>query len=151
MRFNHLGVPRTMGIIIAVCLPIITASTLSLAQDDSKPVVTAGKQFKNIKVLKDLPANQLIPVMHKFNDALGVKCDACHVIGPNHTGFEKDDKEMKLRAREMLLMVQDINKNQKTLHGSATCYMCHHGSPEPQRMPPPPAPAPAPDAKPPQR
>ena len=126
---------RVIALFIAFLLPILAASSLSLAQESGKqtpPVETSGKKFKNIQVLKDLPANQLIPVMRQYNAALGVKCDACHVIGTNHTGFEKDDKEMKRTARTMIVLVRDINKRQKALHGKATCFMCHHGSTEPQ-------------------
>jgi hypothetical protein len=89
------------------------------------------QKFKNIKVLKDLPADQLIPVMHKIDDSLGVKCDFCHVVNADHSGFDLDTKPTKNKAREMILMVNDIIKHQKTLDKKATCYMCHHGSAEP--------------------
>jgi hypothetical protein len=100
----------------------------------------SSQQFKNIKVLKDLPADQMIPVMRKINASLGVKCDFCHVINPDHTGFEKDDKRMKAMARKMMVMTQKLNKSEKILEGKATCFMCHHGRPEPDTNAPTPPP-----------
>ncbi len=126
-----------LGLVVA---PVSLLCVIAFAQDAKKPAKpeTAGKKFKNIKVLKDLPADQLIPMMHKFNEALGVKCDACHVINADHTGWDKDDKELKVTARTMILLVTDLNKHQKSLKGKATCFLCHHGNQEPQTRPAPP-------------
>jgi hypothetical protein len=88
----------------------------------------AAQRFKNIQVLKNLPASQLIPTMRNISASLGVRCYYCHVEGSNHTGFEKDTKPTKRIARQMLLMVMDINAREKAIHGKATCFMCHHGS-----------------------
>ncbi len=133
----------------AVILPVlILSASATKPRQDQKPVL-APEKYKNIKVLTMLPADQLGPLMHKWNDALGVKCDFCHVIETTadgkHTGFEKDDKKMKLRARAMTTMCLDINKNSKVVEGKVTCFMCHRGKSEPDRNPPP---APAPDKKP---
>jgi hypothetical protein len=136
LRFKTSAAWLTLGILVPTLLP----SVLCLAQEPTKPAKpeTSAQKYKNIKVLKDLPADQLIPKMRSWNVALGVKCDACHVINPDHTGFEKDDKPMKQTAREMVLMATDLNKRQKVVSGQVTCYMCHRGQAEPQRTPLPP-------------
>jgi|SRR5579871_2823019 len=121
------------GLLIgALAVPAVLLGALSLAQESKPKAETAGKKFKNIKVLKDLPADKLIPVMHEFNRSLGVECTFCHIVNADHTGFEKDDKPPKEMARKMILMANDINKHQKILEGHLTCYMCHHGHPEPE-------------------
>src|ERR1700689_2831448 len=71
------------------------------------PVKLAPEVFKNIQVLKDLPADQLQPSMQFIAASLGVQCDFCHVRGAD----EKDDKQTKLAARHMMQMTMDINKN----------------------------------------
>ncbi len=120
--------------------------------EESAPPPPAGRpamapmKFKNLKVLKKLPPDQLIPVMHKINASLGVRCDFCHVINADHTGFERDDKPTKGMARQMIVMMQGLNAKQKILDGKATCFMCHHGRAEPENQasapePPPGAPA----------
>ena len=118
-------------------LPLLLLTALSLAQEKKmeKPE-TAGKRFKNIKALKDMPADQLIPTMHKYNKDLGVGCDFCHVIGPNHTLFEKDDKPEKLQARQMILMKNDLNKRYATVKAKVSCWTCHAGKAQPVNSPP---------------
>ena len=116
--------------------PLCLAGVLAAAQQ--RPPETTGKgmtsrqRFKNIRVLKTLPADQLIPVMHRFNQALNVNCEFCHVVGPNHSGFELDTKPQKEAARKMILLTQRLNAREHVLNGRATCFMCHHGHPEPQ-------------------
>jgi hypothetical protein len=98
--------------------------------------VTSAHYYKNIKVLKTLPANQMIPTMQHVSMSLGVRCDFCHV----RAGFERDDKPEKNVARQMIVMTEGLNAHQKILDKKATCYMCHHGhaTPETQAPAPPP-------------
>jgi photosynthetic reaction center cytochrome c subunit len=93
---------------------------------------TAGQQFKNVKVLKDIPADQLIPAMQFIAASLGVECEFCHVQG----AFEKDDKKPKLAARKMMEMMFTINQENFEGHREVTCYSCHRGSAKPVAMPP---------------
>jgi hypothetical protein len=120
---------------------ILLASTAQEAKPEKK---TAREVYKNIKVFpKDLPADQVIPIMHKINDSLGVKCDFCHVIETDaqgrHVGWEKDDKKMKLVARDMIVMTTKM-RGQKYLKDKASCFMCHHGHAEPETNAPEPKP-----------
>jgi Photosynthetic reaction centre cytochrome C subunit len=97
-------------------------------------VKKASEQFRNIQVLKDLPADQLYPTMHFMADSLGVQCVDCHVGVPGQVDGEKDDKQMKRTARKMLMMTMEINKtNFDGQNGSpaVTCYTCHRGSRQP--------------------
>lgn len=100
-----------------------------------------GIQFKNIQVLKDVPPNQVIPIMRDWSASLGVRCDHCHVEersagGGRPGGFEKDDKPQKNTARKMYLMVKDIDAHQKIVDGKVTCFMCHHGQAQPEAKAP---------------
>ena len=128
---------RTLSLSLGLLAPCLLLGALSLAQDSPKTdkPETAAHKYKNIKVLKDLPAEKLIVVMRNWNTSLGVKCDFCHVINPDHSGFEKDDKPTKGMARAMVTMTADMNKHQKALDGKATCFMCHQGHQEPQTQP----------------
>ncbi len=120
------------GVAATGLLVLATAMAQPPAPTGGGKPITSGHKFKNIKVLKDLPADQLIPVMHKFNESLGVRCDFCHVVNADHSGFEKDDKPEKQMARDMIVMTQHINAKEKIVHGKATCAMCHHGHAEPE-------------------
>src|SRR5215475_10013122 len=63
--------------------------------------------FKNIQVLKDMPASQLQAAMSFMAASLGVECSHCHTP----PAMEKDEKPAKQTARRMLVMMNDINKN----------------------------------------
>ncbi|MBI4465534.1 MAG: c-type cytochrome, partial [Acidobacteria bacterium] len=92
---------------------------------------TAEEVYKNIQVLKGVPADQLIPTMQFIAASLGTECELCHVEGAR----EKDEKKPKLMARQMMQMVFDINKNTFNGQREVTCYTCHRGSEKPVGIP----------------
>jgi photosynthetic reaction center cytochrome c subunit len=106
------------------------AQSAALAPNAAGPK-KAEEQFKNIQVLKGIPADQLIPAMQFVSTSLGVECEFCHVEG----AFEKDDKKPKLAARKMMEMMFAINKDNFEGHREVTCYSCHRGSISPVGTP----------------
>ena len=92
---------------------------------------SAEQSYKNIKVLKTIPADQLMPSMQFISASLGVECEFCHVSG----AFEKDEKKPKETARKMMEMMFAINKSHFEDHREVTCYSCHHGNAKPQSIP----------------
>ena len=84
---------------------------------------TAVEVFKNIQVLKDIPASELIPSMRYIAASLGVGCDYCHQA--DH--FDNDDKPTKQRARNMMKMMFAINQDNFNGKREVTCYTCHRG------------------------
>lgn len=96
-----------------------------------QPQKTAGEQFKNVRVLKDIPADQLIPAMQFITASLGVDCEYCHV----EHAFDKDDKKPKVAARKMMEMMMNINKENFDAHRAVTCYSCHRGAAKPVGVP----------------
>jgi Photosynthetic reaction centre cytochrome C subunit. len=99
-------------------------------KSEGKPK-TAAEQFKNIQILKDMPADQLIPAMQFMTASLGVDCEYCHV----EKAFDKDDKKTKGFARHMMEMMFNINKENFDNQRWVTCYSCHQGSPHPPSIP----------------
>src|SRR5579864_4366735 len=91
----------------------------------------AEEQFKNIRVLKGIPAEQLFPTMEFISASLGVNCEFCHV----KNAFEKDDKKPKQTARKMMEMMFAINKDNFNGHREVTCYSCHRGNAKPLAIP----------------
>jgi hypothetical protein len=80
---------------------------------------------------------QVIGMMRNFTSALGVRCQFCHV-GEEGLPLEKfdfinDQKRTKLVARQMMRMVEEINRRLDTIPArqtapvQATCATCHHG------------------------
>lgn len=93
---------------------------------------TAGEVYKNIQVLKDVPAEQWDRIMATFAGSLGVKCNFCHVPGQP----EKDDKEQKQTARRMIKMMFAINRDNFDGRTEVSCATCHQGKSHPSSIPP---------------
>lgn len=132
-----------------ICAFILIASkfptTSQAAQQGEK---TIDETHKSIVALKGLPDSQLRPIMNYFNAALGVQCNFCHVRENNQMAFDKDH-EHKTIAREMIKMVQEINKTSFNGRNTVTCFTCHQGKANPTAVPALPLPAPpAPPAPP---
>ena len=104
----------------------------AIAGQENKP---AGEVFKNIQMLKAMPAGRLLRVMELgYAKSLGVNCTHCHVAG----SWEKEDKPTKQIARDMAAMVGVINNEQlkkiKNLKGPdpvINCTTCHRGQTKP--------------------
>jgi photosynthetic reaction center cytochrome c subunit len=87
-----------------------------------QPTQPAEQVFENIQVLKGIPAGDLQGAMSFIASSLGVDCDYCH-----QQDFGLDKEPAKLRAREMIRMVRQIN--QESFHGQnvVNCFTCHQG------------------------
>lgn len=90
-------------------------------------IETAGQKFKNIKVLNEMPAEQMGKVMNMMSASLGVNCSFCHA----ENDFAKDGSEHKDIARDMLKMTFELNKNYFESRSEVSCNTCHQGRPHP--------------------
>jgi len=104
----------------------------SIAGKENEP---AEKVFKNIQLLKGVPAGRVLRIMEMgYSKSLGVTCTHCHVPGE----WEKDDKPTKQIARDMAAMMTAINnqhlkqiKNLKSENPIVNCTTCHRGQTKP--------------------
>ncbi|HKP86288.1 MAG TPA: photosynthetic reaction center cytochrome c subunit family protein [Blastocatellia bacterium] len=85
----------------------------------------AEHKYKNIQLLKGLPADRVTSIMFAFKSSLGVDCTYCHIKDQ----FEKDDKSTKQMARKMITLVRDTNA--KLGGARVNCFTCHRGQPRP--------------------
>jgi photosynthetic reaction center cytochrome c subunit len=119
--------------LFSIGIALIAARAQSPAAQSSAPL--AEQQYKNIKVLKGIPADQVIPAMEFITASLGVECEFCHVRKEHGFAFEKDDKKPKEIARKMIEMANAINKNNFDGEREVTCNTCHHGAAHPAGIP----------------
>jgi Photosynthetic reaction centre cytochrome C subunit len=104
-----------------------------------KAKMPAESVYKNIDILKGMPAGNLPKVMvYGFSRGLGVRCGYCHV----RDDFASDDRPHKKAAREMWKMSLDINRTylaqMKSLEDEApivNCWTCHRSKPKPDETP----------------
>ena len=92
----------------------------------------------NVKVIpRGTSPIQLIGTMRNFSGDLGVRCQFCHVGNEGQPldqfNFTSDEKRTKLVARQMMLMVAEINRRLDSIPKGTTpplrvsCATCHHG------------------------
>jgi hypothetical protein len=127
---------------LVAMLSIAIAIVAARAQAPSAPAQSAqtstplaAQQYKNIKVLKGIPADQVIPAMEFITASLGVDCEFCHVRKERGLAFDKDDKKPKEIARKMIEMAMAINKDNFDGKSEVTCYSCHRGAAHPVATP----------------
>jgi hypothetical protein len=125
-------VARFCVVVLSIALPVVVSS-----QENRPPRLP-----ENVKVLTELQGPALRAEMQRFNAALGVKCDHCHVQG----NFASDEKSPKRVARRMLEMTRALNTQHFAKHvpaegesalGRVTCYTCHQGALAPKAAPAP--------------
>ncbi len=116
---------------IALILVLFAGRSPLRGASGAPPAKTAAEEFKNIQVLKNIPADQLIPTMQFIGASLGVECEFCHV----GREMDKDDKKAKKTAREMMRMMFAVNQNNFAGEREVTCNTCHRGSIHPQAIP----------------
>jgi photosynthetic reaction center cytochrome c subunit len=92
---------------------------------------TASQYYKNVKVLKDIPAIDIHPAMEYIMVGLGVGCAYCHDV--RH--FDNDDKPQKKTARNMIQMTFALNSTIFDNQLRVTCFTCHRGQPLPSASP----------------
>ncbi len=95
-------------------------------------VETAGQKFKSIKILNEMPADQMGKVMNMMSASLGVNCAFCHAA--NDGDYEKEGFEHKDAARQMLKMTFELNKNYFEGRPEINCNSCHQGKAHPQAV-----------------
>jgi hypothetical protein len=119
------------GIVKAFAAVLLAATTAASAHAQRDSLV-------NTQIFpRNTPVVQVRGQMRNIAFALGVECTYCHV-GPDNAplaqvDFASDAKRTKLVARQMLRMVQEINRRVDTIPGrsapmvAVTCATCHRG------------------------
>jgi len=141
----------SVGFVLAAVLPAAVYAQAP-AQRGGGPQLPAPQ---NLQVLpKDMPPQQVFQLMQNIAGALGVNCAYCHVATPPPAAgaapagrgappfdFAADDKPQKKAAREMMLLVRDINPKVAAAVGKSPegatrvgCVTCHRGVAIPRQL-----------------
>jgi len=95
-------------------------------------------------ISRSTPVLQVVGMMRDVAGDLGVRCEFCHVgeegMPLERFDFAKDEKRTKLVARQMMRLVEEINRRVDTLPGrrsaglQVTCRTCHRGVSRPASL-----------------
>jgi hypothetical protein len=97
---------------------------------------TSDTVFRNVQVLKGIPADEFMDTMGMFSSSLGYDCVSCHSpeIYNNRDGFAIATPAIQ-RARGMIGMVNAINRGYFDGQPRVSCFTCHHGQDRPEFVP----------------
>ena len=101
---------------------------------DKQPL--AGEFFKNVQVLRNIPVDEFMGTMGFISASLSLNCLDCHV-NESASDFSKyaEDTPIKVMARQMILMVNTMNKENFRGERKLTCYTCHRSDVSPKSVP----------------
>jgi outer membrane lipoprotein-sorting protein len=124
---------NTLGT-IAVCLLAVGAAW-GQADSAQKPLMSE-EAFKDVQVLRGIPASEFIETMGFFAVSLTANCTTCH--GDASAGSWEhyaDNTPLKTAARRMVVMMNSINQANFGGKREVTCYTCHRGDRTPRVTP----------------
>lgn len=92
--------------------------------------------FKNVTVLRGIPVKEFMATMGFFAASLSLNCTDCHgSASASDWANYAIDTPLKNRARQMIVMVNAMNKTNFGGRPSVTCYTCHRGARKPTVIP----------------
>lgn len=106
------------------------------AANQAEGQLRAENVFKNITVLRGITVDEFMGTMGVFSAALGFSCEDCHTASSNDwANYAKDVSPRKQMARQMVVMMQGINKQYFGGRQVVACFSCHRGSNRPKVTP----------------
>lgn len=119
--------------IIAVACLVGAASAAQNAQEDPP---MAGDAFENVVLLRDIPVDTFFETMGMFANSMGNDCVFCHSL---EAVFDKakfaESTPRIMKARQMIVMMNAMNKQYFGGEARLTCFTCHGGSDRPRSEP----------------
>jgi Photosynthetic reaction centre cytochrome C subunit len=123
---------------LAVLVSLLVVAPLARPAAAQAPGKFPPDSLVNTKVFPhNTPVTEVLGAMRNFTTALGVRCGFCHVgkegAPISSYDFASDEKRTKRTARQMMLMLAEVNRRLDTLPERknpglmATCNTCHRG------------------------
>jgi outer membrane lipoprotein-sorting protein len=115
-------------------IPSFCVMALMFLQGPQPPL--AENVYLNVQVLKGIPVDQFNDTMGMFSSALLLDCIGCHdsKITSDPKAFAISTPRIQ-RARQMVLMMNNLNRTSFGGQQRVTCFTCHNGDPQPERSP----------------
>ena len=128
-----LGSTRTFVGAAGIAIACLLGAAASTAQENPP---MAGDVFKSVMLLRGIPVDTFFEAMGMFANAMGNDCTFCHV---SEAVFDKakfaDSTPRIMKARQMIVMMNAINKQYFAGQTRVTCFTCHGGSDRPRAEP----------------
>ena len=132
MKLGSKGTFLGTAAIAVVCL--LGAAVHAQTAPDKVPMT--DEVFKSVMLLKGIPVDTFFEAMGMFANSMGNDCTFCH---SQAAVFDKakfaEQTPRILKARQMIVMMNAINKQYFAGQTRVTCFTCHNGSDRPRSEP----------------
>jgi hypothetical protein len=127
---NLVATRRILGVLVVglICLYGTTAAVQAQQRAAGEQAEMAENVYKNIQVLRGIPADQFLETMGMMAASTGLNCTHCHG-GYDYTvdTYAGDNIDLKLTARRMIVIMNTINQSFFAGRQVVTCWTCHQG------------------------
>ena len=123
------------AIAVACLLGASTGQARQAQNAQDRPTMTE-EVFKSVVLLKGIPVDTFLEAMGMFANAMGNDCTYCHAKSAplNRSAFAEGTPRLQ-RARQMIVMMNTINKTYFGGEPRVTCFTCHSGNQSPRSDP----------------
>ena len=132
MKLGSTGMFLGAAAIAVLCL--LGAAAHAQTAPDKVPMT--DEVFKSVMLLKGIPVDTFFEAMGMFANSMGNDCTFCH---SQAAVFDKakfaEQTPRILKARQMIVMMNTINKQFFGGQTRVTCFTCHNGSDRPRSEP----------------
>jgi photosynthetic reaction center cytochrome c subunit len=125
------------AVLAMVCLlAVISAQTPAAQAPAAQTALISDQVLKNIQVLKGIPIDTFFESMGLFASSMGGDCTYCHSKDAvfNRDAFAVATPRIQ-RARQMIVMMNTINKTYFAGQTKVTCFTCHRAAYTPETAP----------------
>ena len=122
--------------VVAMWACLLAVGVASSQAGAQQPPPMAESAYLNVQVLKGIPVDQFNDTMGMFSSALLLDCVGCHdpKITSDTKAFATSTPRIQ-RARQMVVMMNSINRLYFGGQQRVTCFTCHAGDPTPEQSP----------------
>lgn len=122
--------------VVALAITVFHMTSASAQSGTVQKPLLSEEAFKNVQVLRGIPASEFIETMGFFAVSLSANCSTCHgeASGGSWERYA-DDTPLKQATRRMVVMMNSINQANFGGKREVTCFTCHRGDPIPRITP----------------
>ena len=123
-------------VILVAAVGLRAGASAQAGQTGPEAPLMSDAVFKNVQVLKGIPVDEFMDTMGMFAASLGYDCVSCH-SGDIYTdrGAFAETTPLIQRARQMIVMMNTINKNYFGGQPRVSCFTCHNAKNRPEDIP----------------
>ena len=121
---------------VAALMVCLVGVALHASQAGPQQPPMAENVYLNVQVLKGIPVDRFNDTMGMFSAALLLDCVGCHdpKITSDPKAFAAPTPRIQ-RARQMVVMMNGLNRMYFGGQQRVTCFTCHNGDPQPEMAP----------------